>query len=162
MTTENVESSKSNPANLTNPNNGDVEQGHVETPTKTKKPVDANIPINAMVMGYVAKARFNMDANAHNNGVPLLVQNARPIPVNLAVNSIAVGFALKALEPASRLFLDFGAVTLRNSGYALSSMIFVFMLIQVLVFLDDTFCLYFAHFDRNQDLDARRQSILFG
>ncbi|EFX69852.1 hypothetical protein DAPPUDRAFT_257953 [Daphnia pulex] len=56
MTTENVESSKSNPANLTNPNIGVVEQGHVDTQTKTKKRVDANIPINAMVMGYVAKA----------------------------------------------------------------------------------------------------------
>jgi hypothetical protein len=28
------ESSKSKPANLTNPNNGDVKQGHVDTPTK--------------------------------------------------------------------------------------------------------------------------------
>ncbi len=92
--------------------------------------------------------------NGGNNEVPLIVQNVavhlviwvniymfdlntffypRPIPVNLAVNSIAVGFALKALEPASRLFLDFGASSLTNSGYALSAMIFVFMIIQVLL-----------------------------
>ncbi|EFX69855.1 hypothetical protein DAPPUDRAFT_328709 [Daphnia pulex] len=44
---------KKNPANLTNPNNRDVEQGHVDTPTKNKKSMDANIPVNAMVMGYV-------------------------------------------------------------------------------------------------------------
>jgi hypothetical protein len=28
---------KKNPANLTNPNNGDVEQGHVDTPTKVSE-----------------------------------------------------------------------------------------------------------------------------
>ncbi|EFX62747.1 hypothetical protein DAPPUDRAFT_336499 [Daphnia pulex] len=47
---------KKNPANLINLNNGDVEQGHVDIPTKNKKSMDANIPVNAMVMGYVAKA----------------------------------------------------------------------------------------------------------
>ncbi|EFX69853.1 hypothetical protein DAPPUDRAFT_328706 [Daphnia pulex] len=57
----------------------------------------------------------------------------RPIPINFAVNSITVGFALKALEPASRLFLDFGAATLSNNGYALASMIFVFMIVQVVL-----------------------------
>jgi hypothetical protein len=28
---------KKNPSNLTNPNNGDVEQGHVHTPTKVSE-----------------------------------------------------------------------------------------------------------------------------
>ncbi|EFX83873.1 hypothetical protein DAPPUDRAFT_239509 [Daphnia pulex] len=56
-----------------------------------------------------------------------------PIPINLAVNAIAVGYALKALEPATRLFNDFGASNLSPSGYALAAMIFTFMIIQIVL-----------------------------
>jgi hypothetical protein len=52
---------------------------------------------------------------------------------SLAVNAIAVAYALKALEPATRLFYDFGAHNLRPNGYALAAMIFVFMMVQIVL-----------------------------
>jgi hypothetical protein len=36
------------------------------------------------------------------------------------VNKIVIGYDLKGLEPASRLFFDFGAGKLTNRGYAIS------------------------------------------
>lgn len=66
-----------------------------------------------------------------NIWVNFFLRNERPIPLNLAVNKIAIGYDLKGLEPASRLFFDFGAGKLTNSGYAISGKIFVVMILQV-------------------------------
>lgn len=59
------------------------------------------------------------------------MRNERRIPLNLAVNKIVIGYDLKGLEPASRLFFDFGAGKLTNSGYAISGKIFVIIILHV-------------------------------
>ena len=64
-----------------------------------------------------------------------------PVPVNIAVNAIAFGFAIKALEPASRVYYDLGNGNLTNGGYAVTGILMTLIFAQIclsciMVFID--------------------------
>ena len=56
-----------------------------------------------------------------------------PVPVNIAVNAIAFGFAIKALEPASRVFFDLDNGNLTNGGFAVTGMLLSLMIAQIIL-----------------------------
>ncbi|EFX69854.1 hypothetical protein DAPPUDRAFT_328708 [Daphnia pulex] len=76
-----------------------------------------------------------MEQNVENNGENLQIENVgSPHPDKSGRKCHCGWVRLKSiLEPASCLFLDFGANTLSNSGYVLAAMIFTFMIIQIVL-----------------------------